>query len=257
MNYHLEVSTISRHNPPHKTATRSVARAFSYICGETVHDKYSGKTYRYHRTDLVGYEIYLPGYKLEGSGNLQRLCDEINKAEKRKDARTGRQFIGSLPNELPPREWTRIVEEFIEENFTAKNLCAVAAIHRGKLSSKQLSNPHVHIIVSTRTVGPDGFNPKKDREHDKRSYIEIWRRSWADVQNRAYERYGMKVRVSHLSYEVQGIDKEGLIHLHISDWKKEMRGQRTDAGDRRRRIEMRNQEREQYRDRENDLTRSR
>ena len=91
MNYHLEVSTISRHNPPHKTATRSVARAFSYICGETVHDKYSGKTYRYHRTDLVGYEIYLPGYKLEGSGNLQRLCDEINKAEKRKDARTGRQ----------------------------------------------------------------------------------------------------------------------------------------------------------------------
>lgn len=67
----------------------------------------------------------------------------------------------------------------------------------------------------------------------------------------------MKVRVSHLSYEVQGIDKESLIHLHISDWKKEMRGQRTDAGDRRRRIEMRNQEREQYRDRENDLTRSR
>lgn len=229
MNYHLEVSTISRHNPPHKTATRSVARAFSYICGETVHDKYSGKTYRYHRTDLVGYEIYLPGYKLEGSGNLQRLCDEINKAEKRKDARTGRQFIGSLPNELPPREWTRIVEEFIEENFTAKNLCAVAAIHRGKLSSKQLSNPHVHIIVSTRTVGLDGFNPKKDREHDKRSYIEVWRRAWAEVQNRACERCHVKKRVSHESLRVQGVERKPTRHVSYVDLQRGERQRRIQA----------------------------
>ena len=251
MIYHMEVSILSRGKG------RSLGASLSYISGEKIHDSYSGKNHHHRRTDLVQCKVYYPPDAPKELADIQYLCDEINKAEKRKDARTGRQFIGSLPNELPPREWTRIVEEFIEENFTAKNLCAVAAIHRGKLSSKQLSNPHVHIIVSTRTVGPDGFNPKKDREHDKRSYIEIWRRSWADVQNRAYERYGMKVRVSHLSYEVQGIDKESLIHLHISDWKKEMRGQRTDAGDRRRRIEMRNQEREQYRDRENDLTRSR
>lgn len=251
MIYHMEVSTLSRGKG------RSLGASLSYISGEKIHDSYSGKNHHHRRTDLVQCKVYYPPDAPKELADIQYLCDEINKAEKRKDARTGRQFIGSLPNELPPREWTRIVEEFIEENFTANNLCAVAAIHRGKLSSKQLSNPHVHIIVSTRTVGPDGFNPKKDREHDKRSYIEIWRRSWADVQNRAYERYGMKVRVSHLSYEVQGIDKESLIHLHISDWKKEMRGQRTVAGDRRRRIEMRNQEREQYRDRENDLTRSR
>ena len=251
MIYHMEVSILSRGKG------RSLGASLSYISGKKIHDSYSGKNHHHRRTDLVQCKVYYPPDAPKELADIQYLCDEINKAEKRKDARTGRQFIGSLPNELPPREWTRIVEEFIEENFTANNLCAVAAIHRGKLSSKQLSNPHVHIIVSTRTVGPDGFNPKKDREHDKRSYIEIWRRSWADVQNRAYERYGMKVRVSHLSYEVQGIDKESLIHLHISDWKKEMRGQRTDAGDRRRRIEMRNQEREQYRDRENDLTRSR
>ena len=251
MIYHMEVSILSRGKG------RSLGASLSYISGEKIHDSYSGKNHHHRRTDLVQCKVYYPPDAPKELADIQYLCDELNKAEKRKDARTGRLFICSLPNELAPGEWARIVEEFIEENFTAKNLCAVAAIHRGKLSSKQLSNPHVHIIVSTRTVGPDGFNPKKDREHDKRSYIEIWRRSWADVQNRAYERYGMKVRVSHLSYEVQGIDKESLIHLHIADWKKEMRGQRTDAGDRRRRIEMRNQEREQYRDRENDLTRSR
>lgn len=230
MNYHLEVSTISRHNPPHKTATRSVARAFSYICGETVHDKYSGKTYRYHRTDLVGYEIYLPGYKLEGSGNLQRLCDEINKVEKRKDARTGRLFICSLPNELMPGEWARIVNEFIQENFVSQGLCAVAAIHRGKLPSNHpKSNPHVHIIVSTRTVGPEGFNPKKDREHNQRSYIEIWRRAWARVQNRAYERCHVKKRVSHESLRVQGVERKPTRHVSYVDLQRGERQRRIQA----------------------------
>ena len=251
MIYHMEVSILSRGKG------RSLGASLSYISGEKIHDSYSGKNHHHRRTDLVQCKVYYPPDAPKKLADIQYLCDELNKAEKRKDARTGRLFICSLPNELAPGEWAKIVKDFVKENFVDRGLCAVAAIHRGKPSSNHPSNPHVHIIVSTRTVGPDGFNPKKDREHDKRSYIEIWRRSWADVQNRAYERYGMKVRVSHLSYEVQGIDKESLIHLHISDWKKEMRGQRTDAGDRRRRIEMRNQEREQYRDRENDLTRSR
>ena len=50
------------------------------------------------------------------------------------------------------------------------------------------NNPHVHIIVPTRSVGEDGFSERKDREHDKRKYVTIWREQWATVQNRAYER---------------------------------------------------------------------
>lgn len=220
MIYHMEVSILSRGKG------RSLGASLSYISGKKIHDSYSGRNHHHRRTDLVQCKVYYPPDASDELSDIQYLCDELNKAEKRKDARTGRQFIGSLPNELPPREWTRIVEEFIEENFTAKNLCAVAAIHRGKLSSKQLSNPHVHIIVSTRTVGPDGFNPKKDREHDKRSYIEIWRRSWAEVQNRAYERCHIEKRISHESLRVQGIDRKPLRHVNYVDWQRAERQQR-------------------------------
>lgn len=224
MIYHMEVSTLSRGKG------RSLGASLSYISGKKIHDRYSGKTYRHRRFDLVQCRVYLPPSSPNALRDLQCLCDELNKAEKRKDARTGRLFICSLPNELMPGEWARIVNEFIQENFVSQGLCAVAAIHRGKLPSNHpKSNPHVHIIVSTRTVGPEGFNPKKDREHNQRSYIEIWRRAWARVQNRAYERCHVKKRVSHESLRVQGVERKPTRHVSYVDLQRGERQRRIQA----------------------------
>lgn len=221
MNYHVEVSPLSRGKG------RSLGSVLSYISGKEVHDNYSGKTYRHRRFDLVQFRVYLPPSAPNALRDLQCLCDELNKVEKRKDARTGRLFICSLPNELVPGEWAKIVKDFIEENFVAKGLCAVAAIHRGtNRDFPSKNNPHVHIIVSTRTVGPEGFNPQKDREHDKRCYIEIWRRAWAEVQNRAYERCHIEKRISHESLRVQGIDRKPLRHVNYVDWQRAERQRR-------------------------------
>lgn len=224
MNYHVEVSPLSRGKG------RSLGSVLSYISGKEIHDNYSGKTYRHRRFDLVQCRVYLPSSAPNALRDLQCLCDELNKVEKRKDARTGRLFICSLPNELMPGEWARIVNEFIQENFVSQGLCAVAAIHRGKLPSNHpKSNPHVHIIVSTRTVGPEGFNPKKDREHNQRSYIEIWRRAWARVQNRAYERCHVKKRVSHESLRVQGVERKPTRHVSYVDLQRGERQRRIQA----------------------------
>lgn len=224
MNYHVEVSPLSRGKG------RSLGSVLSYISGKEIHDNYSGKTYRHRRFDLVQFRVYLPPSAPNALRDLQCLCDELNKVEKRKDARTGRLFICSLPNELMPGEWARIVNEFIQENFVSQGLCAVAAIHRGKLPSNHpKSNPHVHIIVSTRTVGPEGFNPKKDREHNQRSYIEIWRRAWARVQNRAYERCHVKKRVSHESLRVQGVERKPTRHVSYVDLQRGERQRRIQA----------------------------
>lgn len=224
MIYHMEVSTLSRGKG------RSLGASLSYISGKKIHDRYSGKTYRHRRFDLVQCRVYLPPSAPNALRDLQCLCDELNKVEKRKDARTGRLFICSLPNELMPGEWARIVNEFIQENFVSQGLCAVAAIHRGKLPSNHpKSNPHVHIIVSTQTVGPEGFNPKKDREHNQRSYIEIWRRAWARVQNRAYERCHVKKRVSHESLRVQGVERKPTRHVSYVDLQRGERQRRIQA----------------------------
>lgn len=237
-NFHLGIETISRKKG------RSVTSTASYINGRSLHDSRTSKTYYNSRKDIVWQKIFLPSTAPPEFQDLQYLCDEIEEAEVRWDARTARQFIGSLPNELPPGELVRIVQNFIEQNFVSYGLCAIAAIHRGlNRNDPSKNNPHVHILVPTRTVGPDGFSQKKDREHDKREYVRFWREQWAEVQNRAYERNGLDIRVSHESLKVQGIsDREPAPHINLTDFQREKRGERTRAGDRKRAIEARNGE---------------
>lgn len=237
--YHFQVKAISRGKG------RSVTKLANYICGCKLHDCYKDKTYYSRRQDVLFCKIFQPPYAPPEFHNLQSLCNEIERAEVRYDARTAREFVGSLPNELPLRELEQIVENFIEQNFIVYGLCAIAAIHEGRNETDPTrNNPHVHIIVPTRSVGSNGFSKTKNREWDKRKYVNIWRQQWAELQNQAYERNNLDIRVSHMSLEVQGkYDHEPTIHLSLVDWQKEKRGERTPAGDRKRDIQNRNDER--------------
>lgn len=238
-NFHLEIKTVSRGKG------HSIAARINYISGKKIHDIFLEKSHFYSRDDVLFCNVFRPADAPPEFADLQILCDAINNAEKRYDARTAREFIGSLPNELSASEEIKIVSEYIDHNFLSNGLCAVAAIHEGKNEADpSRNNPHVHILVSTRTIEPDGFDRRKDREHDKREYINIWREQWALVQNRAYERNGLELRVSHESLEVQGErDREPTPHLSLADYQREKRGERTPAGDRKREIKARNEER--------------
>ena len=234
-NYHLEISTVSRRHG------QSVTRLANYITGECLHDDYLDTTFYTRRSDVLDCRIFQPSHAPDHFHDLQGLCTAIEQAEKRWDARTARQFKGSLPNELPLEELRRIVAEFIGCCFLDHDLCAIAAIHEGRNQTDPTrNNPHAHIIVPTRTIEAAGFSCKKDRESDKLEYIHRWRERWAVVQNAAYERNGLDVRVSHESLRDQGINRLPIPHLSRIDWQKERRGERPPAGDRKREIEAHN-----------------
>lgn len=250
-NPHLEVLTIGRSKGPSLTDTAS------YIYGKTLHDSYNNSTCRHARDDILFRHIFQPRDAPDNFYDLQFLCNKMEEAEKRRDARTARHFICSLPNELPQHELSRIVKEYVEKNFVACGLCAIAAIHEGKNKvDPSRNNPHAHILVSTRTVGPDGFSEKKDREHNRKKYIIFWREQWSSVQNQAYKQNGLDIRVSLKSLKEQGVhDREPTIHLSRTDWQREMAGERTSAGDRKRAIQKGNEEREYQRRREQERSR--
>ena len=249
-NYHLEIRIISRKKG------LSVTALANYVSGRELSDSRTDMTYRWERHDVPYCRIFHPAIAPPGFDDLQQLCNLIEAAEIRKDARTAREFIGSLPNELSLHQMIHIVCDFVEGNFVSQGLCAIAAIHEGLNKDDPLrSNPHVHIIVPTRTVDSAGFSKKKDREHDNRKYIAIWREQWAFIQNRAYERNGLNVQVSHKSLEDQGIDRIPANHLSRMDWRREQRGERTRAGDERRAIEKRNQQKDLERELDFDLSR--
>lgn len=178
------------------------------------------QTFYHSRKDVLFHGIFLPPDAPTEYLDLQTLCTRIDKAEKRRDARTARTFICTLPNELPLPELIQIVKDFIGEHFTQHGLCAIAAVHAGINSEDpKRNNPHVHILVSTRTLGPDGFSKKKNREQDRKELVRIWRESWAQLQNQAYKRNGLELTVSHESLAAQGIDdREPRRHVHHIQW---------------------------------------
>jgi len=215
-NFHLEITTVSRNS---RQGKKSVARLANYISGRKLYDSYRRKWYTHNRSDVALCRVYVPPDAPADFRDLQTLCNRIEEAESRKDARTAREFKASLPNELPYYELVRIVEEFVETNFIKLGLPVVAAIHKGiNVKAPERNNPHVHIIVPTRTVNADGFSKNKYSPLNAREYIRIWRARWSDAQNRAYERCGLDVRVSHRSLKDQNKEREPVRYIPRLDY---------------------------------------
>jgi hypothetical protein len=94
----------------------------------------------------------------------------------------------------------RITDPFWKESprclvTAAMGMCAVVAIHEGRNENNPaFNNPHMHVLLTTRPINSEGngFDQKKERNWNKRSYVTLWREQLATMINNAYERNGLK-----------------------------------------------------------------
>jgi len=269
-NFHLHAKPISRRQG------RSVVGASAYRAGEKLHNKYDGLTHDYTKKRGIVYtEILLPKFAPKEFADRQTLWNAVELFENRKDARTAREIEISLPNELNRAEQIKLVREYVRDNFISQNMCADICIHAGKHYHKSNEkndiskhdsiitpdNPHAHILLTDRPIDKNGDFTDKNREWNKKERLIEWRKNWADIQNKNFERKGLDVRVSHESYADRGIDREPTIHLGNKVHVMEARGIKTDRGDRNRNIVARNRvkeerERQQQAEREESRKRS-
>lgn len=255
--FHFSASVISRGHG------RSVTSASAYISGEKLRDAFEGRIYdRSYRRDVEYKQILLPpGAALELL-DRQTLLDALNHAERRIDSQMARSIHLALPDELALPEQVDLVQEFVRTNFTRYGLCADIAIHQGELEegrkptsiepvTERKDNRHAHIIVPFRAVNERGFcrTKQQTRFMNGPPYLVAWRESWANLQNREFERRNLPVRISHESLAAQGIDREPTIHLGPGAIALELRGIRTERGDIYRGISNRNRSREDGRQR--------
>lgn len=119
------------------------------------------------------------------------------------------------------------------------------AIHEGRSEDPTKNNPHAHVLLTDRPVGPDGFCSKKNRDWNSTAQLRLWRKQWADIQNRFFKEKGMEIQVSHESLEVQGIDREPTLPLGRAATALERKGIQTEVGNRNREIETRIKEKEE------------
>lgn len=121
------------------------------------------------------------------------LWNSVEATEKRKDAQLSRYFDVALPIELNREQQLELIRSYCQKHFVDAGMIADVALH--DLDSQ---NPHAHVMLTMREVGPNGFG-NKVREWNDRAQLENWREKWTIETNKALKDANSKSRIDHRS----------------------------------------------------------
>lgn len=191
--FHLDFKIVKR-----SEGRSSVAKA-AYHARTRITDERTGDTYDYsRRTDLYGHFILAPAnapeYIVKDS---TALWNEVERVERQQNGQTARYFDVAIPAELNNDDKKRLVLEYCQKNFVDKGMIADIAFH--DLDS---DNPHAHVMLTLKTIGPEGFG-KKERSWNDRKMSVLWRESWASMANSYLTAAGSSERIDHRSLQAQ------------------------------------------------------
>lgn len=212
--------------------------AAAYRAGERLHDERTGLTHDYSRRRSNIPEVFVmapanaPGWVRDRG----KLWNAVEAAERRKDAQLAREVNMALPRELKLEEQSELLREYVQDAFVNFGMVAGIAIH-----VHDAKNPHAHLMLTTRDIGPEGFG-KKNRSWNDREMLETQRERWAEACNRRLSLAGHEVRVDHRTLEAQGVERLPTVHLGPNVIRMERRGISTDRGEIGRRVEKQNGE---------------
>lgn len=197
--YRLSAQVISR------AEGRSATAAAAYRSGMTIKDRRTGEVHDYERRGGVEHEeIMAPPETPAWMLDREALWNSVEIVEKRHDAQLSREVQLALPNELSGEARLSLVRSFVREQFVGQGMIADIAIHAAHRQGDD-RNAHAHVMLSLRTITPDGFS-QKNRAWNERPLLGHWRSEWAEHVNRALERAGSTARVDHRSLEAQRAD---------------------------------------------------
>ena len=134
----------------------------------------------------------------------QKLWNDVEQNELRVNKRFAQaQFARSiefaLPHELGRDAQIELARGYMRETFTDKGMIADWVIH-----DKGDNKPHVHLMLTQRSLADDGWGLKNCAWNSKAEHMS-WRVDWARHANHMLEREGHSARVDHRSNEARGI----------------------------------------------------
>lgn len=208
--YHLSTKPIG--------VARSAVAAAAYRSGVDMVDRNTGEVHEYSRRTGILREdggIVLPEGSPEWARDSQELWNRAQDASRNKDgtmrknARYAREWEVSLPHELNREQRKELGYELARELCDRYKVPVQIDFHApGKEGDNR--NWHIHIMVPTHELGPEGFGRKAameraDRDLKKeglpsgRQQLKDIRKEWADMANRSLERAGHEERIDHRS----------------------------------------------------------
>ena len=247
---HFQVSLVKR------SAKKSAVAGAAYQSGTDIYSDYEQKWKKYHtKPGIIHTEILLPKNAPEAYQDRGTLWNAAEKAETQWNAQLARRIIMALPIEVPTDQYPEMVREYCQMYFVNEGMCCDFAIHD---EGKEPRNPHVHILLTLRSIDEQGrWMPKcrkiyeldgngnrmqlpsgewvSHRENvnnwnDPRN-CEIWRHGWEEIQNEYLERNKRPERVDMRSYKRQAKQQIPTVHMGRAACAMEARGEKSYLGD--------------------------
>ena len=204
--YHFSAKVISR------AAGTSALAAAAYRSAGRLHDQRLGRTHDFtNKAGVVHSEVMLPEGADEAWRAREKLWNDVEAAELRKDAQLAREIEFAIPRELDQAEGIRLARDFVQREFVDRGMVADLNVH-WDISEDGSPKPHAHVMLTMRemAVGEDGtvgFGAKV-RDWNRTELLTHWREAWASHANARFAELDIDARVDHRSLEAQGIDLE-------------------------------------------------
>jgi ATP-dependent exoDNAse (exonuclease V) alpha subunit len=239
--YHLTTKPLPR------KSGRCAPAAAAYRCAAKVRDEITGQLFDYTRKRGVEHTEIVLSTKaakqdIQWARDRQALWNAAERAEKRKDARTAREYEVALPHELKKAERIELARTFAAELANRYNVAVDFAVHKPHRDGNQ-KNFHAHLLATTREITPTGLGEKTSIELSNTKRVKLAldptadeikevRARWADLTNKFLAARGHVARIDHRSLAEQGIDRTPTVHLGPTVSGMERKGIRTEVGER-------------------------
>jgi Ti-type conjugative transfer relaxase TraA len=204
--YHFSAKTISR------AAGSSALAAAAYRAAERLHDDRLGRTHDFtNKAGVVHSEVMLPDGANEAWTDREKLWNDVEASEVRKDAQLAREIEFALPREMTQAQAIELARDFVRAEFVDRGMIADLNVH-WDIGADGEAKPHAHVMLTMReiVVGDDGsatFGPKV-RDWNRTELLTHWREAWATHANQRMAELDIDARIDHRSLAAQGIDLE-------------------------------------------------
>jgi Ti-type conjugative transfer relaxase TraA len=199
--YHLHVKVIGR-----KAGSSAVASA-AYRSGSRLRDERLERSHDFSaKRGVVHSEVLLPENAPAVWKDRERLWNDVEAFEVRKDAQLAREVEFAIPREMGEAQGIELARDFAGGEFVDRGMIADLNVH-WDMAEDGSPKPHAHVMLTMRAVDENGFGPKV-RDWNRTEMVERWRERWAELANERLAELDIDARIDHRSLEAQGIALE-------------------------------------------------
>jgi Ti-type conjugative transfer relaxase TraA len=219
--YHLHVKVIGR-----KSGSSAVASA-AYRSASRLRDERLDRSHDFSsKRGVVHSEVLLPENAPEVWHDRERLWNDVEAFEIRKDAQLAREVEFAIPREMSEAQGIELARDFARAEFVDRGMIADLNVH-WDMAEDGSPKPHAHVMLTMRQVSmngdENGFGPKV-RNWNRTEMVERWRERWAELANERLAELDIDARIDHRSLEARGIALEPQTQIGAPAKRIEVRG---------------------------------